>query len=66
MDVLSKRNKLKQKLSKDKRDVLLVTNTHNERRIEDTTHSVIDIVSGIARCSRTNIAGETIQVARGY
>ena len=32
MDDLSKRNNLKQKLSKDKRDVLLVTNTLQEGR----------------------------------
>lgn len=65
MDDLSKRNNLKQKLSKDKRDVLLVTNTHNERSIDYTTIRVIELVSRLARFSRWNVAGGTIQVAIG-
>lgn len=52
MDDLSKRNNLKQKLSKDKETVLLVTNTPNERRLEHTPHSVIDLISRLARFSR--------------
>ena len=57
MDGLSKRNNLKQKLSKDKGYVLLVTNKHNERRIDNTTIRVIDLVSRLARFSREDMAG---------
>lgn len=52
MDDLYKERQVKIKLSKDKETVLLVTNTHNERRIEDTTIRVIDLVSRLARFSR--------------
>lgn len=65
MDDLSKRSNLKLKLSKDKRDVLLVTNKHNVRRIEHTTIRVIELVSRLARFSRWNVAEASIQGAIG-
>ena len=65
MDDLQKRNNLKQKLSKDKGYVLLVTNTHNERRIEHTTLRVVELISRLARFSREDVAETSIQVAIG-
>lgn len=60
MDDLYKERQVKTKLSKDKETVLLVTNTHNERRIEHTTRRFIDLGSRLARFSRWNKDARTI------
>ena len=63
MDDLYKERQVKIKLSKDKETVLLVTNIPNERRIDYTTCRCIDLGSRLARFSREDITGGSIQVA---